>query len=292
MIRSMTGFGRCETAADGRKITVEMKAVNHRYLDISLKMPRRFNYFESAIRDIIKANVERGKLDVYITCEEPAGDRFSLQCNEDLAAEYVKYAAGMADKFGLKNDLGVSALSRLPEVFTMEEQREDENSVWALLGTAVEGACVSLDRTREKEGENLKEDILGKLAGMEKLVGRIEERSPEIVSEYRRRLEDKVKELLADHTIEESRIAAEVVIYADKICTDEEMVRLKSHIGQMEKALRDGGSVGRKLDFIAQEMNREANTTLSKANDIEVSDCAIQLKTEIEKVREQIQNIE
>lgn len=292
MIRSMTGFGRCETEADGRKITVEMKAVNHRYLDINLKMPKRFNYFESAIRDIMKENMSRGKVDVFITCEDSAQNRVSLKYNEELAAEYVKYLNDMKERFELEDDLRASSLARFPEVLTMEEQEEDKESIWQLLGTAVEGACVCMDETRLREGENLKDDIIGKLQGMRELVEQIEERSPQIINAYRERLEGKVKELLADTKLEESRIAAEVVIYADKICTDEEMVRLKSHMEQMEKTLKDGGSVGRKLDFIAQELNREANTTLSKANDIAVSGYAIDLKTEIEKIREQIQNIE
>lgn len=292
MIKSMTGFGRCEVSDEERKITVEMKAVNHRYLDMNLKMPKKLNYFETAIRGVIKEYLQRGKVDVFITCEDLSEHKLALKYNEDLAGEYMKYLVRMKEKFGLEDDIRVSVLSRYPEVLTMEEQEEDEESLWKLLKQAVEGASLQMSETRAAEGENLKADITGKLHGMLNLVEEIEKRSPQIIAAYRERLTDKVRELLSDTQMEESRIAAEVVIYADKICTDEEMVRLRSHIGQMEKTLKDGGGIGRKLDFIAQEMNREANTTLSKANDMEVSNYAIDLKTEIEKVREQIQNIE
>ena len=292
MIKSMTGFGRCEVSDEERKITVEMKAVNHRYLDMNLKMPKKLNYFETAIRGVIKEYLQRGKVDVFITCEDLSEHKLALKYNEDLAGEYMKYLVRMKEKFGLEDDIRVSVLSRYPEVLTMEEQEEDEESLWKLLKQAVEGASLQMSETRAAEGENLKADITGKLHGMLNLVEEIEKRSPQIIAAYRERLTDKVRELLSDTQMEESRIAAEVVIYADKICTDEEMVRLRSHIGQMVKTLKDGGGIGRKLDFIAQEMNREANTTLSKANDMEVSNYAIDLKTEIEKVREQIQNIE
>ena len=198
----------------------------------------------------------------------------------------------MEEKFGLENDVRVSTLSRYPEVFTMEEQSEDEEELWNGLKEALEGAFTQFVETRKTEGENLKKDIISKLDLLSEQIGFIEERSPQIVAEYRAKLEDKMKELLADTQIEESRIASEVILFADKICTDEEVVRLKSHISHMRNTLEEKDEIGRKLDFIAQEMNREANTILSKANDIEVSDRAISLKTEIEKIREQIQNIE
>lgn len=198
----------------------------------------------------------------------------------------------MEEEFGLENDVRVSILSRFPEIFTMEEQSEDEEELWNGLKEALEGAFVQFVETRKAEGENLKQDILAKLDYLGGQVSFIEERSPQIVAEYRSKLEEKMKEFLADTQIEEGRIAAEVILFADKICTDEEVVRLKSHIQHMKNTLEEEEGIGRKLDFIAQEMNREANTILSKANDIEVSDCAISLKTEIEKIREQIQNIE
>lgn len=292
MIKSMTGFGRYEAVTDEYKISVEMKAVNHRYLDLSIKMPKRFNFFEAGIRNLLKKYIQRGKVDVFISYEDYTENKLCLKYNSALAAEYMDYFARMETQFGIKNDITVSSLARFPEVLTMEEAPEDEEHMWKLLSEAIEGAASRFVETRLAEGENLKADLIGKLDSMTGLVDFIEERSPKALSEYRQKLEDKVKELLSSTAIDESRIAAEVTIFADKICVDEETVRLRSHIENTRAGLTEGGSVGRKLDFIAQEMNREANTILSKANDLEVSDKAIALKTEIEKVREQIQNIE
>ena len=231
-------------------------------------------------------------MDIFITYEDLSQTQVSVKYNAALAAEYMKYLKQMEEEFGLENDVRVSTLSRYPEVFTMEEQSEDEEELWNGLKEALEGAFTQFVETRKTEGENLKKDIISKLDLLSEQIGFIEERSPQIVAEYRAKLEDKMKELLADTQIEESRIASEVILFADKICTDEEVVRLKSHISHMRNTLEEKDEIGRKLDFIAQEMNREANTILSKANDIEVSDRAISLKTEIEKIREQIQNIE
>lgn len=292
MIKSMTGFGRCEVLKESRKFTVELKSVNHRYLDVNIRMPKKLNFFETSIRTLLKQYANRGKVDIFITYEDTSESQVSLKYNASLAAEYMKYFKQMEEEFGLENDIRVSALSRYPEVITMEEQCEDEEELWNGLKEALEGAFAQFVETRKTEGQNLKQDILEKLTGMEKLVAFIEERSPEIIAQYRVRLEEKVGELLKDTQMEESRIAAEVILFADKICTDEEVVRLKSHISHMRDTLEEKEGIGRKLDFIAQEMNREANTILSKANDLEVSNCAISLKTEIEKVREQIQNIE
>lgn len=292
MIKSMTGFGRCEIVTPEYKISVEMKAVNHRYLDLSIKMPKKFNYFESGIRNLLKSYIQRGKVDVYITYEDYTEEKVCLKYNRSLAAEYMDYFQKMQDEFGVQGDVSVSLLARMPEVLTMEQATDDEEQLWKQLSEAVEEAAKRFVDSRIQEGEKLKADMLGKLDYMEELVTFIEERSPAIVAEYRQKLEDKVKELLENTTIDENRIATEVVIYADKICVDEEMVRLRSHIDVTRKELQAGGGVGRKLDFIAQEMNREANTTLSKSTDLEISDRAIALKTEIEKIREQIQNIE
>lgn len=292
MIKSMTGFGRYETVTDEYKISVEMKAVNHRYLDLSIKMPKKFNFFEAGIRNLLKNYIQRGKVDVFISYEDYTENKLCLKYNSALAAEYMDYFAKMEEQFRIQNDIKVSALAKCPEVLTMDEIQEDEDQMWKLLSETIEEAAKRFVDTRVTEGENLKTDLLGKLGYMTGLVGFIEERSPRILSEYRAKLEDKVKELLAGVAIDESRIATEVTIFADKICVDEETVRLRSHIENTRTELEAGGSVGRKLDFIAQEMNREANTILSKANDLEVSDKAIALKTEIEKVREQIQNIE
>ena len=292
MIKSMTGFGRCEIQRDSRKFTVELKSVNHRYLDVNIRMPKKLNFFETAIRTLLKSYANRGKVDIFITYEDLSQAQVAVKYNASLAAEYLKYLRQMEEEFGLKNDVNVSTLSRYPEVFTMEEQSEDEEELWNGLKEALTGAFGQFVQTRQTEGENLKRDILAKLDILSSRLACIEERSPQIVAEYRARLEEKMNELLADTQIEESRIAAEVILFADKICTDEEVVRLKSHIAHMKSTLDEEDEIGRKLDFIAQEMNREANTILSKANDIEVSDYAISLKTEIEKIREQIQNIE
>lgn len=292
MIKSMTGFGRCEVQKDSRKFTVELKSVNHWYLDVNIRMPKKLNFFETAIRTLLKSYANRGKVDIFITYEDLSQTQVSVKYNAALAAEYMKYLKQMEEEFGLENDVRVSTLSRYPEVFTMEEQSEDEEELWNGLKEALEGAFTQFVETRKTEGENLKKDITSKLDLLSEQIGFIEERSPQIVAEYRAKLEDKMKELLADTQIEESRIASEVILFADKICTDEEVVRLKSHISHMRNTLEEKDEIGRKLDFIAQEMNREANTILSKANDIEVSDRAISLKTEIEKIREQIQNIE
>ena len=293
MINSMTGFGRCESSDGDRKFTVEMKGVNHRYLDVNIRMPKKFNLFETAIRNLLKQSIQRGKVDIFVTYEDLSENQASLKYNEQLAGEYLSYFRQMEEKFSLGNDVRVSTLLRCPEVLIMEEQTMDEDELWNGLKKALSGAIRQFVETRAQEGDSLKEDILKKLSGIQKLVDYIEERSPQIVAEYREKLQNKVRELLSDTQIEEGRLAAEVVIFADKICTDEELVRLRSHVVHMKETLESKESgIGRKLDFIAQEMNREANTILSKANDLEVSNVGIDLKTEIEKVREQIQNIE
>ena len=292
MIKSMTGFGRFESVTETCKISVEIKAVNHRYLDLGIKMPKKFNFFESAIRGLLKDYIQRGKVDVFVTYEDYTEEKVSLKYNSSLAAEYMDNFKKMAEQFGIDNDVKVSMLARCPEVLSMEQVPEDEDQMWALLSEALKHAAENFVETRVREGENLKNDLISKLDNMLSLVDFIETRSPKVLEEYRKKLEDKVKDMLQNTTIDESRILTEVTIFADKICVDEETVRLRSHIEGMKKELLKGGSVGRKLDFIAQEMNRESNTILSKSNDMEISDQAIILKTEIEKVREQIQNIE
>ena len=292
MIKSMTGFGRSELVKEDRKITVEMKSVNHRYLDVNMKMPKKLNFFEAAIRNELKNYIQRGKVDIFISYEDYTETNICVKYNKELAAEYMKYLEQMAEDFSLDNDVRVSALSRYPEVLSMEEQTIDEEELWIMLSEAIGKAAEGFVESRIKEGENLKEDLIAKLDGMLVHVAYITERSPEIIAQYRSKLEDKVKELLGDAQVDESRLLMEVTIFADKVCVDEELVRLRSHIETMKENLQKGGSIGRKLDFIAQEMNREANTILSKANDLEISNRAIELKTEIEKVREQIQNIE
>ena len=292
MIKSMTGFGRSEIVKGNRKISVEIKSVNHRYLEAGIKMPKKLNVFESRMRDLLKKYATRGKIDIFINYEDDSESQVNLKFNQNIADEYMAIFNNMSEKYNLKNDMTVGGLARFPEVITLDEVQEDEEELWHFIEEAMKAALEQFVNTRILEGENLKKDLLGKLDHMEELVAFVEKRSPEIMKEYRSKLESKVKELLGDTTIDESRIATEVIIYADKICVDEETVRLRSHIEHARKCLNEEGGIGRKMDFIAQEMNREANTTLSKANDIEISNAAIDLKTEIEKVREQIQNIE
>ena len=275
-----------------RKFTVEMKSVNHRYLDVNIKMPKKLNFFEAAIRAELKNFIQRGKVDIFITYEDFSEGNVSIKYNRETAAVYVQYLKQMAEDFGLDNDVRVSGLSRYPEVFSMEEMAEDEEELWKALQKALTGAAEAFVETRIKEGENLKADLISKLDVMLEHVEFITERSPQIIEEYKKKLIDKVQDLLGDAKVDETRLLMEVTVYADKVCVDEELVRLRSHIEATKAELLKGGSVGRKLDFIAQEMNREANTILSKTTDLEVSNRAIELKTEIEKVREQIQNIE
>lgn len=292
MIKSMTGFGRCEIVGKNRTFAVEIKSVNHRYLDVNIKMPKKFNYFEASVRTDLKNYISRGKVDVFITCEDFGESASNVHYNRELAGEYLAYLRQMAEEFGLEDDIRVSALSRYPDVFKMEEQAEDEEELWKDLKQAIDGAAEKFMQARITEGEHLKEDLTEKLDAMLKLVDFIEARSPQIIADYKKRLTERVKELLEGQNADEGRILMEVAIFADKMCVDEELVRLRSHIESTKKTLEEGGSIGRKLDFLAQEMNREANTILSKSNDLEVSNCGVELKTEIEKVREQIQNIE
>lgn len=289
----MTGFGRSEVVTDERKITIELKSVNHRYLDLSIKMPKKLSFLEGSIRNLMKTYIQRGKVDVYITYEDYTINNGTLKYNKELAAEYIACLKQIQQDFDLDYDIKVSTLSRYPDILTMEEQSVDEEELWSILEPPVREACEKFIQTRTQEGHNLEKDLLEKLDGLDKKVTRIEERSPEVVNAYRTKLEAKVSELLEDTQIDDNRIAAEVILFSDKICNDEETVRLHSHVKNMKKMLTtETEGIGRKLDFMAQEMNREANTILSKSSDMEISDIAIDLKTEIEKIREQIQNIE
>jgi len=293
LIKSMTGFGRSEMANEERKIVVEIKAVNHRYCDMNVKLPKKFNYFETSIRTFLKDYIQRGKVDVFITYEDYTEGRVSLKYNRELAAEYIKNLNTMAEEFSLPTtDITPTIVGRFPDVFSLEEQSVDQDEIWEHLKGVIAEAATKFVESRIVEGENLKTDLISKLDEMLKIVAFIEEKSPEIITDYKARLMERVNELAANAQIDEQRIATEVTLFADKVCVDEEIVRLKSHIEGTKAILLEGGSVGRKLDFIAQEMNREANTILSKANSLIVADMGINLKTEIEKVREQIQNIE
>ena len=293
-IRSMTGFGRAEIITDDYRVLVEIKSVNHRYLDLNIKMPRKFNAFEAGLRTLLKRYIERGKTDIFVSFDDYTEQGRRLIYNKELAGEYVRYIQDMQESFKLQNDLGASVLARFPDVLLMEDTGEDDERYRSVLEQAFTEAAENFVRDREREGEHLRTDLLSKLEDMEGFVKSIEDFSPSVVEDYRSRLYAKIKEVLGDAELraDEGRIVTEVAIYSDKICTDEEMVRLKTHIAKMKSKLVSGGPCGRELDFLAQEMNREANTTLSKANNLQIADTAIALKTDIEKIREQVQNIE
>lgn len=295
MINSMTGFGRSEVLDEKHKITVEIKSVNNRYLDLNIKMPRKFNALDVKIRNTLKDYMKRGKVDVFINYEDFSKTDTSVTYNAQIAEEYLRHIKEMAKQFSISDEVSAAALSRYPEVFTMEEVAQDEEELWALLEQGLRQAGSSFADARKKEGDFLEQDLLEKLNQMEEDVAFIEERAPQIVSAYKEKLRTKVAELLEDKQIDEARLLTEVTLFADKIAVDEELVRLKSHIRATKETIEQGDDregVGRKLDFLAQEMNREANTILSKSNDAAIADNAISLKTGIEKVREQIQNVE
>ncbi|MCR5145617.1 MAG: YicC family protein [Lachnospiraceae bacterium] len=292
MARSMTGFGRGEFEDESHKIVVEMKSVNHRFLDLNIKLPRKLNAFEGDVRNYLKSRLNRGKVDVYINLEESAETSTSVKYNSEIAKMYLDNLNQMSQETGLDFDIKTSHLSRYPEVLELEEVPENEDDLLEILKKALEIATDQFIANRESEGERLKVDLISKVEEMDSYVDILERRSPEIVEEYSAKLREKVAFLLEDNKIDESRIASEIVIYADKVCIDEEMVRLRSHVNETKKVLEEDEETGRKLDFIAQEMNRESNTILSKSTDIEIANIGISLKTLIEKIREQIQNLE
>lgn len=293
MASSMTGFGRYELEKEFGRITVEMKSVNHRYCDISMKLPRKFLWMETKLRGLLKDYIARGKLDVFVTYEEITDATGTLAYNEPLAREYYGCLERISEDLGLrKSEISPVVIARFPEVITVKEPETSDDLIEEAFIQAVRGAATAFKQSREMEGEKLTADIMAKLDVVEQKVKAVEKRSPEIVAAYREKLYSKVSEILGDTELNEAVLATEITIYADKICVDEETVRLRSHITNMRDTFAISGSIGRKLDFLAQEMNREANTTLSKANDMELSNIAIDLKTEIEKIREQIQNIE
>ena len=291
-LKSMTGFGRAEVSNDQYRLSVEVKSVNSRFLDLSIKMPKKFNALEANIRNTVKEYISRGKVDLFITYESFSEKGKALRLDLPLAKEYLESMRTLVNALGVEDNVKVTNLASLPDVLVLSEESEDDDALWESLKPSLIGALERFAETRVMEGENLQKDLLGKLSKMEAIVNRIDARSPEITAAYEARLRAKVSELLEGTGIDEARIVQEVTIYSDKICTDEERVRLHSHIKNMRTKLQNGGLVGRELDFVAQEMNREANTTLSKANDLIVSEDAIGLKTLIEKIREQIQNLE
>ena len=292
MTYSMTGFGRFEQLKDEKKITVELKSVNYKYFDLNIKMPRKFNLFEIPIRNLLKTYAKRGKIDMFISFEDTGEKSTSLKYNAALAREYYEYHRQIQEDLGIADDIRTSTIAKSPDVLTLEEQEINEEEMWTLLESAMKEAFKRFAETRSREGEALKADVLVKLDEMDSHVDFIEERLPQIITEYKGKLTERVNELLDSSLIDESRIAAEVTMFADKIAVDEELVRLRTHIKHMRDILEQDGEKGRNMDFVAQEMNRESNTILSKSSDIEVTNRGIELKTCVEKIREQIQNIE
>ncbi len=292
MIYSMTGFGRGEFTENDRKMIVEMKSVNHRYCDVNVRLPRKLNFLENDIKAFVKKKLSRGKVDLFINYEDNSEKQESIRFNESLAREYMSYFKKMAETFDIRNDVAVSHISRYPDVLVIEEQGDDEDLLWSLMAGALDLAVEKMINTRMTEGELLKKDIFGKLDIMTNALVEIDKQSPQVVADYKVKLENRIAELMDNVSVDAERLSVEVAIFADKCCIDEEIVRLRSHIEHMTKTLGLGQPIGRKLDFLAQEMNREANTILSKANSILISNHALELKTEIEKIREQIQNIE
>lgn len=298
MVKSMTGFGRFETITKDYKISIEIKSVNHRYCDINIKLPKKFNAYENDLRNILKKYVARGKIDVYVLYEDYSENNVEVRYHENVANGYMDALEKVTESYGLKfpgvelNYPAASEILRFPEVVTLEIQDVEDASLENSIKETFEKACMNFVVSRENEGKHLESDIFSKLDYISELVKKVEQRSPEILSEYRKKIMEKVEELLGNKQIDDTILATELTIFADKVCVDEETVRLHSHIKNMKDTLSKDESIGRKLDFIAQEMNREANTILSKANDMSLSADAIELKTEIEKIREQIQNIE
>lgn len=292
MVKSMTGFGHAEAVSEKRKLTVEMKSVNNRYLDVNIRMPKKFSAFEAQIRNVLKEYVSRGKVDVFISEETFAEGAGEVVLNTALARQYMDACNSISSELGIDGQLKITDIARFPDVITVREPETDEDELWAEIESVVRACTEKFNAARIAEGERLRADMTAKLHQMERNVAYIEEHEPQIMADYRARLMKKLSDILEDRTIDENQLATALIIYSDKICTDEETVRLKSHIIQMIDELGKDESVGRKLDFLAQEMNRESNTILSKAGDLATSNVGIELKTEVEKIREQIQNIE
>lgn len=292
MIRSMTGYGRGEFTADNRKFTVEIKTVNHRYNDITIKLPRALNGLEDAIRKEVMQKISRGKTDVYISFESYSANDVCVTINHALANAYVEKLKELEDRYQLSSTDSLSLVAKFPDVITVEKEKQEDDVIWNALLPALKEALEKLIAMRSAEGNVLANNILEKTKLIEELTAKIKERSPAVVLEYHEKLKKRLKELLDGVTVDEQCLATEIAILADKACIDEEITRLESHILQLKDILHNGGMVGRKLDFLIQEMNREANTIASKSNDLIVTKLGIELKSEIEKIREQVQNME
>lgn len=292
MIRSMTGYGSAKGSCCGLELSVELKSVNNRYLDCAVRLPRSFLFAEEAVKSRVQAHISRGKVDVFVTVDSSGADDVTVRVNEPLAAEYIRAVQGIAERFSLDSALNALAVSRLPDVLSVEKREADAELVGAAIAEITEQALQSFDAMRDREGEKLFADISARLDTVEDYVAQVEQRSPETVRAYRERLYKKMSEILQSSTVDEQRILLEAGIFADKVAVDEETVRLRSHVSQMRAMLETGSPIGRKMDFLIQEFNRESNTIGSKCNDSAVTGIVIELKSEIEKIREQIQNIE
>jgi uncharacterized protein (TIGR00255 family) len=293
MVRSMTGFGRGTYSENGKEFTVEIKSVNHRYIDFYIKLPRQIAFLEERVREVVSKSLFRGKVDIFISFEDRADDSKSVTIDEALVGAYIQAVEKLKDKYKLIDDISVSLVSRFPDVLRIEKNDDDEEHLWMVLYNALELAITSLIQMREKEGSELRTSLLQKADFMEEIITQIANRSPEVVLEYKQKLSNRIKELLNQQTIDENRIAMEVAIFADRCGIDEELVRLGSHLIQLRDILGiNNQPVGRKLDFLVQEINREINTIGSKSNDIIITKNVLDLKSETEKIREQIQNIE
>ena len=292
LIKSMTGYGRAVETVNGREFTVELRSVNNRYLDCTVKLPRSVSFAEEAVKQAVKASVSRGKVDVFITIRSEGAADTTITLNKAVLEGYLNAMRQMVDEFGVKDDISVSAVSRLPEVFSVEKPEVDEEALKADLLGVVGKALEAYDAMRVKEGQALDADLRSRGQTILDLVAQVEAGNAQTVIDYRTRLENKLKEVLANTAIDESRILTEAAIFADKVAEDEETVRLRSHLDQMNAMLTAGGAVGRKLDFLLQEMNREANTIGSKCTDVRLARIVVDIKAELEKIREQTQNIE
>ena len=292
MIRSMTGYGRAQEVLDGLDITVEIKSVNHRYFEFSARTPRAYGFLDEKIKSYLQSRVNRGKVDVYVNVENNTEEAVSVTLNQPVAAGYMEALRTMADTFGLESNVSIDLLAKFPDVFKVDKVPEDLEELTADIHAVTEEALRDFDAMRSREGEKLEADLLGRLVTLENFTHQVEQRSPQTVADYRARLTAKLQEVLADRQLDESRVLTEAAIFADKVAVDEETVRLHSHIAQFREMLAGGSPIGRKLDFLIQEMNRETNTIGSKCNNLEISTIVVNMKAEIEKIREQVQNIE
>ena len=291
-IKSMTGYGRNVETRNGREFTVELRSVNNRYLDCSVRLPRMLTFAEEAVKQAVKATVSRGKVDVFITLRTEGGEEAQVSLNKTVVEGYLMAMRQMVSECGVKDDISVSTLSRLPEVFSVEKPQVDEDELLGDLMAVVNGALANYDAMRTTEGQALDKDLRTRGQAILELVSQVEAGNAQTVIDYRTRLENKLREVLENTSIDESRILTEAAIFADKVAVDEETVRLRSHLKQMETMLTGGGAIGRKLDFLLQEMNREANTIGSKCTDVKLARIVVDIKAELEKIREQTQNIE